>query len=92
MMVSGVEAHGTRRTTTIPAGEVGNDQSLTATQESWQATSLGLVVRSVRDDPRTGKETLEPVSITLGEPDPSLFLPPKDYELVTETMVPCKDQ
>lgn len=91
-MVAGVEAHGTRRTTTIPAGEVGNDQPLTAVQESWLAPSLGLVVRSVRDDPRTGKETLEPVNITLGEPDPSLFLPPKDFELVTQTMVPCKDQ
>lgn len=92
MTIAGVEAHGQRFTNTISAGQIGNDQPLISTQETWQAPSLGLIVRTVRDDPQSGKETMEPVSITLGEPDPSVFQPPEGYEVVTETMVPCKDQ
>jgi hypothetical protein len=81
--IEGVEAIGHRTTTTIPPGEVGNDQPLVITDESWwsQGTGFGLLLRSVREDPRTGTTTREVTRLDQGEPDPSLFDPPQGYEV-----------
>ena len=81
--IQGYEAAGHRTSTTIPAGQVGNDQPIVTSEETWWSKGLGfsLVLRSVRDDPRTGTETREIVSLTLGEPDPALFRPPEGYEV-----------
>ena len=52
--IQGVEAHGRRITTTIPAGEIGNAAPLVRTRETWMAvapTLQGLVVRENSDDP-----------------------------------------
>lgn len=84
--IQGVEARGVRFTTTIAAGEMGNDQPIVSTNEVWSAPQFGLTVREVTDDPRTGKTTRELVSLTKGEPDPSLFEPPEGYEVVTEQL------
>jgi hypothetical protein len=50
--------------------------------------SLGMILRSISDDPRIGKTDREVVSIDLNNPDPALFQPPAGYELVTEEMQP----
>jgi hypothetical protein len=86
--IQGIEATGRRTTTTIPAGQMGNDQPIVSTYETWQSKGLGfgLVLRSVRDDPRTGTETREIVSLTQGEPDPALFQPPDGYEVKTDEL------
>jgi hypothetical protein len=89
MTIQGVEAHGHRLTTTTPAGAIGNDRPLVRTEERWNAISMGITVKSVIDDPRTGKETMEVVSLKLSDPDPGLFLPPESYEVKTDEMVPC---
>jgi len=90
--IVGVEVTGHRFTRTTPAGAIGNDAPIIHTDENWYAPSLGLQLRSVTDDPQTGKNTKEVVSLSLGEPDPSTFQPPEGYEVVTETMheVPCQ--
>ena len=57
--IQGVEAHGRRITTTIPAGEIGNAAPLVRTRETWMAvapTLQGLVVRENSDDPRSGQD------------------------------------
>jgi hypothetical protein len=90
MTIQGVEARGQRWTTTTPVGEIGNDQPLVSTQETWTAPRLG-TVRRVSDDPRMGKDTDELVKLDQGEPDPALFQPPEGYEVVAEEMVPCKE-
>lgn len=90
-MIEGVEARGVRFTTTVPTGTIGNDQPIVSTTESWSAPSLGLVVRSISDNPQSGKTTKELVSLEQGEPDPALFQPPEGYEVQTEEMIPCKD-
>lgn len=82
-MIQGVEAVGTRITVTTPAGAVGNDAPLVRTIETWHAKSLPLVVRSVTDDPRTGKRTQELVELNQSEPDPALFELPEGYRVVT---------
>ncbi len=89
--IEGVVAHGTRHTWTTPVGEIGNDAPLVRTEENWYASSISLLLRSVSDDPQTGKRTRELVSMSLTEPDPALFQPPEGYEVVTETAhpVPC---
>jgi hypothetical protein len=89
MTIQGVQAHGRRLTTTTPAGAIGNDRPLVKTEERWNAILTGITVKSVVDDPRTGKETVEAVSFKLGDPDPGLFLPPESYEMKTDEMVPC---
>lgn len=89
MTIQGVEAHGHRLTTTTPAGAIGNDRPLVRIEERWNAISMGTTVKSVIEDPRTGKETMEAVSLKLGDPDPGLFLPPENYEVKTDEMVPC---
>ena len=86
--IEGVEAHGTRTTYTIPAGEIGNDAPLLRTYESWWGTTFGLLLREVNDDPESGKRTREVVSLSLGDPDPALFQPPEGYEVKTETAHP----
>lgn len=89
--IMGVEVHGYRTTRTTPAGRIGNDKPLVHTDESWVAPSLGLTLRQISDDPQMGKTTRELVNLDLSEPDPSVFQPPADYEVVTDEMhaVPC---
>ena len=86
--IQGFEATGRRTSTTIPAGQVGNDQPIVTSDETWWSKGLGfgLVLRSVHDDPRTGTSTRELVSLTLGEPDPASFQPPEGYEVKTEEL------
>jgi hypothetical protein len=84
-------AHEVRTTETTPSGAVGNDAPLVRTHEVWTAKTIPLLVRSITDDPRTGKQTRELVEFNQGEPDPALFQPPEGYRIVTEEMhpVPC---
>lgn len=90
-IMNGVEVNGVQVTTTIPAGESGNDRPLVTTFEYWQAPSLGLTLRSVHSDPRDGTVTKELVSLDRGEPDPALFQPPEGYEVITQKMIPCAE-
>jgi hypothetical protein len=83
--IQGIEARGTRTTTTIATGEDGNDAPLVRTHEQWTAINPGLhnlVVRASSDDPRFGKNSRELTSFAQGEPDASLFSPPSDYEII----------
>jgi hypothetical protein len=86
--IMGVAVRGSRTTATTPAGEEGNDQPLVRTDELWMAPSLGMVLRSITDDPRMGKIDREAVSVDLNNPDPALFQPPAGYKVDTEEMQP----
>ena len=93
--IQGVEARGRRYTTTIPAGAAGNDAPLVSTSETWTALSVGLnglLVRDVRDDPRSGKTTRELTSLSQSDPDPAIFQPPEGYEIVTKESSACADE
>lgn len=84
---AGIVANGTRRTLTIPAGEQGNALPLVTVNESWTSSQLNLDVMAIFDDPRRGRTTVEIIELHRGDPDPSLFSPPKDY-IVKEQPAP----
>lgn len=81
--IEGVQAEGTRRTFTIPAGQFGNDQPIQIVSESWYSADLQTIVLSKHSDPRMGEHTYKLTSINRSEPAKSLFEVPADY-IVTE--------
>jgi hypothetical protein len=79
--IEGVTAQGTRITHTIPAGQVGNDQPLVITTETWMSPDLKVLVMSKTSDPRMGETTYRLTNILRAEPDPALFQVPPDYTI-----------
>ena len=77
--VEGVQAEGTRITTTIPAGDIGNEQPIQIVDERWYSPELQVVVMTRHSDPRFGETTYRLTSIQRGEPSPALFQVPSDY-------------
>jgi hypothetical protein len=72
-VIEGVAAKGTRTTTVIPAGAIGNELPITVTSEEWISLDLKVLVLTKHADPRSGETTYRLTDITRGEPDPSLF-------------------
>lgn len=79
----GVSATGTRHTTTIPAGAIGNERPIEIVYERWYSKDLGMVVYSKNIDPRFGEQTYRLTNINRVEPDPSLFTVPQGYKTIT---------
>ena len=79
--MEGIQATGTRTTTTIPAGTIGNDKDLILTHETWYSPELKLVIESTQDDPRFGQTTYTLKNIQQGQPDETLFQVPADYKI-----------
>lgn len=80
-VVEGVTANGTRSTTVIPAGAVGNEQPITILSEQWFSPDLEMLVMTKHSDPRVGDTTYRLTNITRAEPDRSLFQVPPDYSV-----------
>jgi len=80
--VNGVAARGTRVTSIVPAGAIGNDREFRSTTERWFSPDLNLLVKSVSSDPRFGTTTYELTNIIAGAPNPSLFRAPADYKVL----------
>jgi hypothetical protein len=80
-MIEGVMAEGTRSTTMIPAGGVGNEQPLTIVSEQWFSPELQVFVYTRHSDPRSGETTYRLANIVRAEQDRSLFEVPPDYTL-----------
>jgi hypothetical protein len=81
--IEGVDCTGTRRTTTIPAGAIGNEKPISIVTETWFAPAIGAVVQSTSNDPRFGKTTYQLTNVQLNEPPRSLFEPPADFKIAT---------
>ena len=76
--INGVSAQGFRRTTTIPAGQIGNDRPLQIVSERWYSPELQMNVKTVNSDPRFGVTTYELTNIVQAAQDPSLFAVPEN--------------
>ncbi len=79
--MEGVPVQGRRTTTTIPPGEMGNDQPIVIVNESWYSPDLQTMVYSKRSDPRSGETVTRMINIIRSEPAHMLFEPPADYKV-----------
>jgi hypothetical protein len=79
--IDGVTANGTRTTTVIPAGAIGNEQAITVISEQWFSPDLEMLVLTRHSDPRVGETTYRLTNITRSEPDRTLFQAPADYRV-----------
>jgi hypothetical protein len=75
--IEGLVCEGTRKTTTIPAGAIGNERPITTVTERWFSHELQLLIRSRVSDPRFGETTYRVTKITRDEPLESLFESPQ---------------
>jgi hypothetical protein len=80
--IEGVVANGVRTTSTIPAGQMGNERAITIITEVWTSPDLKTIVSSKRNDPRMGEQTFQLTNIVRAEPDPSLFTVPADFKII----------
>jgi hypothetical protein len=79
--IEGVRVEGTRRTSTIAAGAIGNERAIVATTEEWTSPELKVLVLSEHSDPRTGTSTYKLVNLKRAEPAASLFQVPSDFTI-----------
>jgi hypothetical protein len=82
--VAGMDAVGTRVTTTLAAGVMGNDRPVTRTTETWRSDQLALNLISIRSAPLTGTQTFTITELDPNPPDPQLFQPPAGFKVVDE--------
>ncbi len=79
--IDGMSAQGTRITSTIAAGAIGNQRPIDIVSETWYSPELQAMVKSVHSDPRMGQDTFELTNISRAEPNPDLFQVPADYRI-----------
>jgi hypothetical protein len=72
----GIITEGTRITTTIRAGAIGNEAPIKIVYEMWYSPELQLILVSKNIDPRLGVQTYRLTNINRSEPPISLFSPP----------------
>ena len=82
--INGIHATGTRVTTTIPAGSMGNEQPILVQSETWSSPELKATVMTKHTDPWAGELKTQLTNVSNTEPDPSLFTVPNDYKVVDE--------
>ena len=79
--IEGVMAEGTRTTSTIAAGAIGNALPIDVVTERWYSPELQMAVLISRKDPRSGDSTYRLRNIVRTEPPPDLFAVPSDYQI-----------
>jgi len=82
----GLVAAGTRTTTTVPAGAIGNEQPIKIVSEQWFSSDLQVLVLTRFSDPRVGETTYRLTNVSRAEPDRSLFTVPSDYTVKGATI------
>jgi hypothetical protein len=81
-MIDGVETTGSRDTTTVNAGAMGNDQPMKIVREYWHSSQLGVNLISILSDPRIGTQTFTLSNVEVTEPDPRYFELPEGFQIV----------
>jgi len=80
-MIEGVNADGSRFSTTLETGAVGNDRPIQMVNERWYSSELQTVIMTKHSDPRTGEELFRLTNINRSEPGADLFQVPANYQL-----------
>jgi hypothetical protein len=79
--MEGVQVEGTRSTTEIPAGQIGNDRPLQIVHERWESAELHVTILEKHSDPMIGNRVERLTSVRRVEPDPALFEVPAGYQV-----------
>ena len=79
--IEGVNAEGSRTTTTIEAGAIGNDRPIQIVSERWYSPELQTVLMTKTTDPRMGESTFSLTNVHRGEPGAYLFQVPAGYTI-----------
>lgn len=79
--IAGMETTGTRVTTTLNPGTMGNDQPVVTTRETWRSDQLAVNLLSIRTDPLFGTQTFTVSELDPAPPDPQLFEPPAGFSV-----------
>jgi hypothetical protein len=85
--IEDLDAIGSREITTLPAGAIGNTAPQPIVKEFWYSSRLGINLVTKRFEPQAGSENFVMSSISLDEPDPRLFEPPTDYQVMRQEVV-----
>ncbi len=80
-IIEGIQADGSRTTSTIPAGQIGNTNPLVITEERWYSQELQVTIMAKHNDPRFGTSSTQLSNIQLAEPPASTFQVPSDYTI-----------
>ena len=75
-------AIGSKTVTTIPVGQIGNDQPIEVTDEQRESAELKLLVLSRHHNPRTGDVEYRLTNLSRAEPASYLFTLPAGYGVV----------
>jgi len=79
--IEGVIADGTRTTSTIDVGAIGNDRPIQIVTERWYSSELQTVLMTKTTDPRTGESAFSLTNVHRGEPGAYLFQVPAGYTI-----------
>ena len=82
--MEGGEVEGTRNTSVIPQGQIGNDRPLQLVHERWESSDLHVTILAKHTDPMMGDRVERLTNVRRGEPDPSLFQVPAGYQMEAE--------
>ena len=85
-VIEGVECTGSKETTTVPAGAVGNERAIETVTEHWYSPDLQQEVLTKTTDPRFGETTYRLTNIVRAEQPRSLFEVPSDYKVDEPTV------
>ncbi|MGA2115577.1 MAG: hypothetical protein ABSH56_12610 [Bryobacteraceae bacterium] len=80
--MEGVAVRGTRTTTTIPAGRIGNELPIVVVTETWYSADLDTAILTRRNDPRSGETVSRMSNLVRAEPPASMFQLPADFRVV----------
>ncbi len=80
-VIDGISTEGTKITTVIPAGQIGNQGPLEIVSEKWYSPELHVNVMTSFSDPRFGTTVYRLTNINRAEPDASLFQVPAGYKV-----------
>jgi len=81
--ISGLETIGSRESTVLESGTIGNEAPILERREFWYSPQLGINLITKREDPRfSAQQNFEVTNIALGEPDASLFQLPAGYKVI----------
>jgi hypothetical protein len=79
--VGGLQCSGTRTTTTLPTGLIGNDAPIVTVRETWFSPDIDAVVQSKTVDPRFGTTEYHLTDIKRFDISPDLFRVPASFKV-----------